>query len=280
MDQPDRSSLSRRPSLPRSADDLPDLPADYQAAIEDGLAAIPVELTAAQRAAIDSHVRLLIAWNAHINLSGLRTPLDIARGHVLDALVALPALRRLGATSLIDLGSGGGFPGLPLAVALPVRRAALVDSIGKKASFLEAAAGVVVEKLRGAATASVDVAALPERAEDLADEPDQREGWDLVTLRAVGTVAESAEVGLPLARRGGHVAIWKRGRGSEELRAEIRRASRIVQAAGGAPPRVVELEAAHRIGLDGNCLVLIRKVRPTPDRYPRPPGERRRAALA
>jgi 16S rRNA (guanine527-N7)-methyltransferase len=261
---------------------LPELPADYHAAIDSGLEAIAIDLTSQQRAAIDNHVRLLLAWNAHINLSGLREPAEIARGHVLDALVALPALRRLGATSLIDLGSGGGFPGLPLAVGLPASRAALVDSIGKKASFLEAAASVVSGTLRADGTDAdgVDIAALPERAEDLADEPDQREGWDLVTLRAVGTVAESAEIGLPLARRGGHVAIWKRGRGTDDLRSEIQRASRIVQAAGGMPPRVVELEAAASVRLDGNCLVVIRKVRPTPDRYPRSPGERRRAALA
>ena len=292
MDDPDRSSLSRRPSppaaesaierapLPRSVSGLPDLPRDFHSELDDGLAAIELELTPAQREAIENHVRLLIAWNAHINLSGLRAPADIVRGHVLDALIAVPALRGLGPKNLIDLGSGGGFPGLPLALALPVRRAALVDSIAKKASFLKSAAAVAMEVTNGAAPAPSEIVALPERAEDLADEPDQRESWDLVTTRAVGTVAESAEIGLPLARRGGHVAVWKRGARSAELRAEIDRASRIVQAVGGARPSIVELEAAARVGLDGNCLVLIRKLRTTPDRYPRSPGERRRTALA
>ena len=284
MDEPDRSSLSRRPPpspaertpLPREVDGLPPLPADFHSILDDGLAAIPLELTPPQRVAIENHVRLLLAWNVHINLSGLRTPPEIVRGHVLDALIAVPALSRMGATSLIDLGSGAGFPGIPLAVALPVARAALVDSITKKATFLDAAAAVVIEALG----TSTEVAALAERAEDLAEEPDHRDSWDLVTARAVGTVAESAEIGLPLARRGGHVAIWKRAAGTAELRQEIQRAGRVIQAAGGAPARVVTLDVAAKVGLAGNCLVVIRKVRPTPDRYPRPPGERRRAALA
>ena len=76
------------------------------------------------------------------------------------------------------------------------------------------------------------------------------------------------------------MAIWKRGRGTDELRVEMQRAARVIQAAGGGRARVVDLDAAPRVDLDGNCLVVVRKVRPTPDRYPRPPGERRRAALA
>lgn len=287
MDAADRSSLSRRLSppqrepLPRTVAGLQALPAELERVLDDGLSAIPLDLPAAAREAIADHVRLLIAWNAHINLSGLRGPVDIARGHVLDALVAVPELRRLGRVdALIDLGSGGGFPGLPLVAALPVRRAAVVDSIAKKAAFLDAAAGVVADALaRGAGREPPDLGALAERAEDLADEPEHREQWDLVTARAVGTVAECAEIGLPLARRGGHVAIWKRGGDSAELRDEVARAARVVQAVGGAAARVVPLEAAERVGLPGNCLVVIRKVRRTPDRYPRPPGERRRAAL-
>ncbi len=275
---------AERAPLPRSVDDLAELPPDFHSELDHGLAEIPLELTAGQRAAIEDHVRLLLAWNAHINLSGLRTAREIARGHVLDALICVPIVRRLGATNLIDLGSGGGFPGLPLAVAVPVRRAALVDSIAKKASFLEASAQVVWTALQRATEAEAEtpaqIVALPERAEDVAQEPDHREAWDLVTSRAVGTIAESAEIGLPLARRGGHVVIWKRGRGAGGLRAEIARASRVIQACGGAPARIVELEAAARVGLGDNCLVVLRKVRPTPDRYPRSPGERRRAALA
>lgn len=293
----DRSSLPRRPPsrwaerqpLPRDVAVLPELPADFEATLSAGLAALAVDVPVRVRQALEAHVRLLLAWNEHMNLSGLREPVDIARGHVLDALLAVRALRGLLGTrrdaTLLDLGSGGGFPGLPLALMLPVHRVALVDSIAKKAAFLEAAANAVLEQLRDAADPPApppEIVALPERAEDLADEPDHREGWDLVTARAVGTIAEVAELGLPLTRRGGHVVVWKRATDDaqrRQLNDELNRAQRIVQAAGGARPRVTPLAGAGDVGLDGNCLVVIRKVRTTPDRYPRTARERRRTAL-
>ncbi len=289
MDVADRSSLPRRLSpsgeratLPRSADGLPPLGAEFHAILDAGLAAIPLELATQQRAAIEAHVRLLLAWNAHINLSGLRTAEQIARGHVLDALIAIPFLRslrhRAGEPTLLDLGSGGGYPGLPLAVALPARRVALVDSIAKKAAFLEAAAAVVSEALPDS-PGRPEISVLAERAEDLADEPGHREGWDVVVARAVGSVAEVAELGLPLVRPGGRVVVWKRTGDANQLKVEMEAARRISQAAGGRAPRSVPLDAATAVGLPGHCLVVIAKTRATPERYPRAPGERRRAAL-
>jgi 16S rRNA (guanine527-N7)-methyltransferase len=236
--------------------------------LEHGLTTLALPLDRAQRDAIAGHVRLLLAWNEHINLSGLRSVEQIARGHVLDALLAVSALREIcgDKPSLLDLGSGGGFPGLPLAVALPAGRAALVDSIGKKAAFLRVVADAVKDVVQ------VDV--LAERAEDLADEPDQREAWDVVTARAVGSVAEVAELGLPLVRVGGHLVAWK-----SKAESEISDARRIIGSVGGANARVIELPAADDVGLPGRCLVVIDKVRPTPDGFPRGAGERRRRPL-
>jgi 16S rRNA (guanine527-N7)-methyltransferase len=244
--------------------------------LERGLNALGLALTAAARDAIAGHVRLLLAWNEHINLSGLRTAEQVARGHVLDALLAVGPMRDISGErpSLLDLGSGGGFPGLPLAIALPAGRAALVDSIGKKAAFLEVAAVAVAD------AAQIDV--LAERAEDLADEQDQREAWDIVTARAVGSVAEVAELGLPLVRVGGHVVAWKSA-GSDDraakLETEVADAARLSRRVGGNTPRVVALPAAARLGLPGRCLVVIEKIRHTPDGYPRGAGERRRRPL-
>jgi 16S rRNA (guanine527-N7)-methyltransferase len=283
MDATDRSSLpgrlpnpSDRPDraqLPRSVGGLPALDTAFDEVLDAGLAELGLTLSGPQREAIEAHVQLLLAWNEHINLSGLRTAETIARGHVLDALLAVPLLRSLtrGArVALLDIGSGGGFPGLPLGVAMPSKRIALVDSIAKKAAFLDAAASVVSGLMPG-----MDAEALAERAEDLADEPDHRERWDLVVARAVGSVAEVAELALPLTRRGGYVVMWKKA----EIERELHESRRIVQAAGGATARVVDLPAAERVGLSGNRLVVIKKVRATPDRYPRSPGERRRGPL-
>ncbi|MDP8904129.1 MAG: class I SAM-dependent methyltransferase [Chloroflexota bacterium] len=249
-------------------------------------------LSSAVRAALDAHARLLVAWNQHLNLTALRRPDQIARGHVLDSLAGHALCRRLleaqrvpvNEARLLDLGSGGGYPGLPLSLALGVGRCALVDSVAKKARFLEVAAAAAASVLVGAGVPPPAFDVLGERAEDLAEEADQREGWHLVVARAVGSVAEVAELALPLLSLGGHVVAWKRqsadgGRPDAALAGELRGARRIVQAAGGAQPRVEQLPAADALGLPEHVLVTIRKVRPTPDRYPRPPAERRRTAL-
>ena len=280
MDAPDRSSLPRRASPPPRAA-LPDsvaatAPLDpvFFEVLDRGLNDLGLSLDASARDAIAGHVRLLLAWNEHINLSGLRSAEQIARGHVLGALLAVNPLRDLTADklTLLDLGSGGGFPGLPLAVALPARCASLVDSIGKKAAFLKVAASAVADVVQ------VDV--LAQRAEDLAEEFDQREAWDIVTARAVGSVAEVAELGLPLVRIGGHVVAWKSaGPEAGKVESEMADAKRIIGLAGGDKTRVIELPAAERIGLPGHCLVVIDKVRSTPDGYPRGAGERRRRPL-
>ena len=289
MDAHDRSSLPRhasppRVALPRSVDSTAPLDPVFAEILQRGLTQLALSLDAPARDAIEAHARLLLAWNEHVNLSGLRTAEQVARAHVLDSLLAVDVLRALSRArpSLLDLGSGGGYPGLPLAVALPARRAALVDSIGKKAAFLEVAAAAVNDALGaapGSASDAPELVALAERAEDLAEEPDQRETWDIVTARAIGSVAEVAELGLPLVHVGGHVVCWKLAGTATDLAAEIAAAGRIVQACGGGTARVVPLPAAAALGLGGHCLVVIRKTRPTPGRYPRSPGERRRRPL-
>lgn len=252
---------------------------EFWLTLDAGLAAAQISLNEGARSAIDVHVRLLVAWNAQINLTALRTPEQIARNHMLDSLIAQPALSRYRPTSLLDLGSGGGFPGLPLAAVMPLERVALVDSVGKKARFLDVAAGEVERVLEAAAAPAPEIGALAERAEDLADDDDQREGWDLVVARAVGHLAEVVELGIPLTTRGGHVVAWKRDAADGGLRKEIAETSRICQAVGGSTPRIITLPAAESVGLPGHCLVVIEKRRPTSERYPRTAAERRRLPL-
>ena len=247
--------------------------------VDAGLVSAGMELARPARAAIDGHVRLLVAWNSSINLTALRRPEQIARNHVLDSLIAASAIGALRPQGLLDLGSGGGFPGLPLAAVLLTKRVALVDSIGKKARFLDVAAEAVSNALSDAGQQPPEITAVAERAEDLADQPEQREAWSVVVARAVGSVAEIAELGLPLAARGGHVVCWKRDSADGALQAEIADARRICQGTGGGTPRIIGLAAADRVGLPGHCLVVIEKRRPTPERYPRPAGERRRVPL-
>lgn len=273
--------------LPFDPDGLPELGPEFAAIIHAGCAELGIELSPEQLAAIDAHARLLLAWNPHINLTARRTEDQVARLHVLDSLSAVPLLRNgdgrrgdglrgpreraSGRASLLDLGSGGGYPGIPLAVALPASRVALVDSVGKKVRFLEVAASAAASRLDPAARP--DIAALRARAEELAARPEHREAWDVVTVRAVGSLAEVVELGLPLVRVGGQLIAWKRDDSAGSLKAELDDAGHMLRPAGGGTPQV------HRVrvsGLAGHCLVEVPKIGRTPARFPRQPAERRR----
>jgi 16S rRNA (guanine527-N7)-methyltransferase len=276
-----------RPSLPTDAFGLPELGAGYATTLADGLRSLDLTLSPGADAAIDAQARLLVAWNQHINLTAIRTPEGIARLHVLDSLSAIPMLRErlTGAPAVMDLGSGGGYPGLPLAVALPAARLTLVDSVIKKTRFLEVVADATREVLdrHAAGSPGILIEVIAARAEQLAADH-HRESWDVVTARAVGTLAEVVELGLPLLRRGGLLVCWKREVTDPEtqelseagLGREIRDAQPLVAELGGEPPEVVPVELA---GLPGHRLVLVHKVHPTPRRFPRVPAERRRRLL-
>jgi 16S rRNA (guanine527-N7)-methyltransferase len=250
-----------RDPLPTYVGDLDPLPAACLATVRAGL---PIGLSEAQLVAIGDHIRLLLAWNEAINLSGIREPEMIARHHVLDSLTAVPLLRRAGIDEFVDIGSGGGYPGLPLAVALPARRAVLVESIAKKARFLTAAVDV--------AGVADRVAVYAGRAEGLAADPAHRGRWGAVVVRAVADLTELAELALPLLRPGGLLVAWKR----RPIDEEVARAARAARQMGG---RVADLEEVTVPGLEDHLLAVIEKVAETPREFPRDPAARRRRPL-
>ena len=216
------------------------------------------------RAAIDGHVRLLLVWTAAINLTAIRDPEAVARRHVLDSLAAVPLLAARGVTGLLDLGSGGGYPGIPLAIVLEPERALLVDSVAKKVGFLR----TVVE-----ATGLGDrVAAETIRAEALAQDQRDREGWPLVTARAVTGLAELVEIALPLVAPGGILVAWKQ----EPLEAELAAAAPALAALRAGR---VTVHQAGVPGLEAHRLVVVPRGGPIDARYPRDPAERRRRPL-
>jgi 16S rRNA (guanine527-N7)-methyltransferase len=244
------------------------LPPAFRAAVGAAIADLPLRLDDRAWAAFDAHVRLLLAWNEHVNLTAIRDPAAIAVDHVADSLSAVPLLVRAGPQRILDIGSGQGFPGIPLAIALGGSQALLVEPIGRKARFLEAAAGVVEAALGRGGRISVAQA----RAEDLgAMGADHRERWPVVTGRAVGSLVELAEIGLALVHVGGILVAWKRRPVDDEVSA----ARALIGQLGGRPPSI------HDGGLRSrpdNVLVVIEKARPTPAAFPRPPAVRRRGA--
>ena len=161
-------------------------------------------LDASARAAIDGHVRLLLAWTHAINLTAIREPAAIATAHVVDSLSAVPLLRERAAERVLDLGSGGGFPGLPIAAAMPGAAVDLAEPIGKKAGFLR-----TVVEATGLAE-RVTVHAL--RAEALAADPRPARvvvGRHRARRRLEPPTSSSSRS--RCSRPGGVLVAWKRG---------------------------------------------------------------------
>jgi 16S rRNA (guanine527-N7)-methyltransferase len=250
-----------REPLPTRVQDTPALPAAYDRALEAGLQALSLQLTPDARAAIDGHVRLLLAWTPAINLTAIRDPAAVAVGHVIDSLTALALLRDRGVDRSIDLGSGGGYPGFPLAAALPSARTLLLEPIAKKAGFLSVVA---------AATRLADmVEAAPVRAEALARDARHRGRWPAVTARAVASLADLVELAFPLLAPGGCLVAWKRG----ELGPELAAAERAIVGLGGGSLEVRPVDVA---GLDGHRLVVATARGGSDSTYPRDPATRKR----
>ena len=252
--------IPRKP-LPTRVGQAPDLPPAYEAALRDGLDALGLALGPEARAAIDGHARLLLAWTASINLTAIREPGAVALGHVVDSLSAVSVLRARGIDRFVDLGSGGGYPGLPLAAALPASRALLAEPIGKKATFLDT---VIAATGLGA---TVEAAAV--RAEALAADARHRGRWPAVTARAVASLAGLVELAFPLLAPGGILVAWKRG----DLDAEVSAAERAIGALGGGR---LDVQPVRVPGLEGHVLVVATAIGRVPAAYPRDPGARRR----
>jgi 16S rRNA (guanine527-N7)-methyltransferase len=248
-----------RAPLPTDAATLAPLPDAFHETLLRGLGELRLDLSSTQIQALDAHVRLLLAWTEAINLTAIRDPVAVARDHLLDSLTAVPVLREIGAERMVDLGSGGGLPGIPLAVALPASRVLLVESIGKKARFLETAVAALQLQDR------VGVAA--ERAEALAIPGRERDAADAVTIRAVGPLAELIELAFPLLRVGGRLIAWKREPLHEELAAGRNAARALAGEISVLPVTLTDMTDRR--------LIVVTKTRPTARRFPRPPAERR-----
>jgi 16S rRNA (guanine527-N7)-methyltransferase len=250
-----------REPLPTRVHETPDLPTGYHATLDAGLAALSLDLPPSVRTTVDGHMRLLLAWTGAINLTAIRDPVAAATMHVLDSLTAVAVLRAAGTDRFLDLGSGGGVPGIPLAAVLPAAEALLVDPIGKKARFLTTATEALGLGDR--------VRVAPVRSEALARDPRHCGQWPVVTARAVAPLADLVELAFPLLAMGGRLVAWKRG----DIADESRSARTAVRALGGGELEIVDVAAP---GLHEHRLVVVTRRGRVPDAYPRDPAVRKR----
>jgi 16S rRNA (guanine527-N7)-methyltransferase len=198
-------------------------------------------------------------WNQKINLTALQEPKHIALGHFADSLapMIIDQVFESKHARTIDVGTGAGFPGLPLKIANPDWRVTLVESIGKKCEFLRAA--VAVMELN-----HVDV--LAKRSEDLGQDKDHREKYDFAFARALSGLSTLIEYGLPFLKIGG-MLIAHRGRTAAE---EASRVNVALEELGGEIEGIRHYEIPELGG--SRALVMVRKVRPTSKHYPRRTG--------
>ncbi|MBA3687318.1 MAG: 16S rRNA (guanine(527)-N(7))-methyltransferase RsmG [Chloroflexi bacterium] len=215
--------------------------------------------------AAERFVELLLAANRRVNLTRVTAPAEVARLHLLDSLAALPEIDRMAPAEAIDLGSGGGLPALPLAMARPEMRWTMVDTVGKKAAIL-------AEFVQALSLSNVTVIA--DRAETLGSGGAHRERYRLVTARACAALPVLAELALPLLAVGGSLLAWKGP--LAETDGETRRGQAASAQLGGGQLKIVDPEVA---ALGGHRFVIVPKERPTEARFPRRPGEPGRRPL-
>lgn len=227
-----------------------------QAILREGAAAMGLQLSETQAERFAAYHAMLAEANGRMNLTRVPDdPREAADRNYLDSVAVLaegfPAIE-----TAVDVGSGAGFPGIPLAIMLPGVRFALIDALGKRVDFLRA----VIERL------GLNAEALHLRAEDAARRPGLRERFDLAVARAVAPMNVLCEYLLPLAKVGGY-ALALKGPG---LDGELAEAESAIGVLGGRLDRVQPLAIPGRDW--GHRAAWIAKERPTPDKYPRRPG--------
>jgi 16S rRNA (guanine527-N7)-methyltransferase len=212
-----------------------------------------VTLSLEQHALLSRYLDLLLAANAMMNLTRITDRAAAEVQHVGDSLTVLPLLPKE-THRLADVGTGGGVPGIPLAIARPDAAVLLIESTKKKANFLRSAA--LELGLR-------NVTVSDRRVEDVGRAPEHRERYDVAVARAVATLAWLAEWCLPLVKKGGRVLAMKGQKAAEELPA----AARAIKFLNGGEPVI------HPVALPGTehrVIVEIPKLGRTDARYPRP----------
>ncbi len=224
-----------------------------------GLEALHLSVSADERAALGRYLHRLLETNKQFNLTAIRDPDEAWMRHILDSLSLIRFLHAddPDPARLIDVGSGGGLPGVPIAITQPHLHVSLCEATGKKARFLQAVADDLgLDRL----------AIINDRAETIGQDKRHRQRYDIAVARAIGPMRVLLELTLPLVAVGGRVLAMK----GRKVEAELDEAGDALMTLGGG---AVELYEALP-GLDADAVIVeVTKTDPTPRDYPRRPGE-------
>ena len=200
---------------------------------------------------------LLLEANQTVNLTAITNLEEVLIKHLLDSLLIINFPEYVTAGSILDLGSGAGIPGLPLAITSPSKLFVSIDATLKKIKFQEQASQVL--KLQ-------NYTFQWGRAEELAHQPEFRARFNLVTARAVAAINVLAELTLPFIQIGGYVILYK----SKDYQSELQTAENAINTLGGRISRVEQAELPSQYGC--RSFIILKKVNPTPSKYPRQPS--------
>lgn len=200
----------------------------------------------------DSYAERLVRWNSHVNLTAITEPEDIVIKHFADSLYPLKYIHMTAGQKVVDVGSGGGFPGLPMLIVNPAIEVNFVDSVGKKLAFVK-------DVLRNSGLFGT---VTHKRAEEIGKDSEYREQYDYAVARAVAPLNILCEYCLPLVRVGGLFVSLKGSSGRDELR----QAEKAIKTLGGELAKFEEYSLSNG---DGRSLIIIRKISQTPTKYPR-----------
>lgn len=223
--------------------------------LKAGARQLGIEPDDAKVSALLEYKRILLEWNKKMNLTAIEEEKDFIIKHLVDSLSILPYLG--GVNSLVDVGTGAGFPGIPVKIVQPSLQVVLMDSLEKRIGFLNAVIGEL--KLTGITT-------IRSRAEDAGVSPVHREKYDAVTARAVASLPVLLEYCLPLVKTGG-IFIAMKGSGTDEIKAS----TKALELLGGKIEQVRDFTLPDS---DMNrSIIIVRKLRQTPAKYPRKAGK-------
>ena len=228
---------------------------EFQKILADSAGQAGFELTDLQLQQFDKYYEMLVETNKVMNLTALTEPQDVAVKHIVDSLMAYSDY--FPGKVLADVGTGAGFPGIPLKIYCPALKVVLIDSLAKRLNFLQR----VIDEL-----ALTDIECVHLRAEDAGKNAAHREKYDIVTARAVARLSVLSEYCLPLVKVGGMFVALKGAKYKEEIAA----AGKALNVLGG---KLVKAQQVELPGLDdGRAVVTIKKVKASPKAYPRKAG--------
>jgi len=229
---------------------------EFSYEMKDKMKRINIDITDKQVKKFFSYMNLLIEWNKKINLTTIIEPKEIIIKHFVDCGTILKYLKD--GENIIDIGTGAGFPGIPIKILNENLNVTLVDSLNKRINFLnEVCIALDLENIE----------LIHSRAEDLAKNKSYRENFDKSVSRAVANLTTLAEYDLPFIKKGGQMIAMK----GVEIEKELQNAEKAINILGG---KIIEVNKFTLIDTDNKrSIVLIDKVKPTPKQFPRKAGK-------